>query len=119
MQAGWQNPGCFGLGHPFNPAHLIPLVEVMGNNLTDPDAVPKAETFSKDIGKVTIRFNEEVPGHVPNRLQAAVWREAIHLVQTGVASVGDIDKALSAGPGLRWAAMGPTTLFNLGAGQVD
>ncbi|KIC25829.1 MULTISPECIES: 3-hydroxyacyl-CoA dehydrogenase NAD-binding domain-containing protein [unclassified Leisingera] len=117
MQAGWQNPGRFILGHPFNPPHLIPLVEVMGNGLTDPDAVPAAERFYKDIGKVTIRVKKEVPGHVANRLQAAVWREAIHLVQTGVASVGDVDKAMSAGPGLRWAAMGPTTLFSLGAGS--
>ncbi|KIC21079.1 MULTISPECIES: 3-hydroxyacyl-CoA dehydrogenase NAD-binding domain-containing protein [unclassified Leisingera] len=117
MQAGWQNPGRFILGHPFNPPHLIPLVEVMGNGLTDPDAVPAAVRFYKDIGKVTIRVKKEVPGHVANRLQAAVWREAIHLVQTGVASVGDVDKAMSAGPGLRWAAMGPTTLFSLGAGS--
>ena len=58
-----------------------------------------------------------MPGHVANRLQAAVWREAIHLVQSGVASVGDVDKAMTAGPGLRWAAMGPTTLFSLGAGS--
>ena len=116
MQEGWQNPARFILGHPFNPPHLIPLVEVMGNALTDADAIPKAEAFYSDIGKVTIRVNKEVPGHVANRLQAAVWREAIHLVQSGVASVGDVDKAMSAGPGLRWAAMGPTTLFGLGAG---
>ncbi|MFY0312298.1 3-hydroxyacyl-CoA dehydrogenase NAD-binding domain-containing protein [Leisingera sp. D0M16] len=117
MQAGWEHPGRFILGHPFNPPHLIPLVEVMGNGLTDPDVVPAAEQFYKDIGKVTIRVNKEVPGHVANRLQAAVWREAIHLVLSGVASVGDVDKAMSAGPGLRWAVMGPTALFSLGAGS--
>lgn len=116
MQAGWQNPARFILGHPFNPPHLIPLVEVMGNDLTDADVIPRAEAFYADIGKVTIRVQKEVPGHVANRLQAAVWREAIHLVQSGVASVGDVDKAMHAGPGLRWAAMGPTTLFGLGAG---
>lgn len=116
MQAGWQNPGRFVLGHPFNPPHLIPLVEVMGNSRTDADAVETAEAFYADLGKVTIRINKEVPGHVANRLQAAVWREAIHLVESGVASVGDVDKAMSAGPGLRWATMGPTTLFGLGAG---
>lgn len=117
MQAGWGSPRRFILGHPFNPPHLIPLVEVMGNDQTDPGVVSTAEAFYKDIGKVTIRVNKEVPGHVANRLQAAVWREAIHLVQSGVASVGDIDKAMSAGPGLRWAVMGPTTLFSLGAGS--
>lgn len=116
MQEGWQTPNRFILGHPFNPPHLIPLVEVMGNDRTDADVIPKAEAFYADIGKVTIRVNKEVPGHVANRLQAAVWREALHLVASGVASVGDVDKAMSAGPGLRWAAMGPTALFGLGAG---
>ncbi len=116
MQAGWQSPERFVLGHPFNPPHLIPLVEVMGNDLTKPGTVSEAEAFYKDVGKITIRVNKEVPGHVANRLQAAVWREAIHLVQEGVASVGDVDKAMWAGPGLRWSTMGPTTLFGLGAG---
>lgn len=117
MQAGWSDPAPLVLGHPFNPPHLIPLVEVMGNKLTASDAVEKAEAFYASIGKVTIRVNREVPGHVANRLQAAVWREAIHLVSTGVASVEDVDKAMWAGPGLRWAVMGPTTLFHLGAGE--
>ncbi|MEW6629625.1 MAG: 3-hydroxyacyl-CoA dehydrogenase NAD-binding domain-containing protein [Pseudomonadota bacterium] len=117
MQAGWKNPGRFVLGHPFNPPHLIPLVEIMGNERTADGVVALAERFYASVGKVTIRVNREVPGHVANRLQAAVWREAIHLVKTGVASVEDVDKAMWAGPGLRWAAMGPTMLFHLGAGE--
>ena len=117
MQAGWKNPARFVLGHPFNPPHLIPLVEVMGNARTAAGVVEAAEAFYQQIGKVTVRVNREVPGHVANRLQAAVWREAIHLVKTGVASVEDVDKAMWAGPGLRWAAMGPTMLFHLGAGE--
>ena len=117
MQAGWKNPGRFVLGHPFNPPHLIPLVEVMGNGRTAGGVVEAAERFYASVGKVTIRVNREVPGHVANRLQAAVWREAIHLVKTGVASVEDVDKAMWAGPCLRWAAMGPTMLFHLGAGE--
>lgn len=116
MQAGWKNPSHFILGHPFNPPHLIPLVEVMGNDQTAPEVVERAERFYARVGKVTIRLNREVRGHVANRLQAALWREAIHLVQTGVASVEDVDKAVWAGPGLRWAAMGPTLLFHLGGG---
>jgi 3-hydroxybutyryl-CoA dehydrogenase len=116
MQVGWSNPRRFVLGHPFNPPHLIPLVEVMGNDKTDSEAVDLAEQFYQSIGKVTIRVNKERPGHVANRLQAAVWREAIHLVKEGVASVEDVDKAMWAGPGLRWAAMGPNMLFHLGAG---
>ena len=117
MQGEWSNPARFVLGHPFNPPHLIPLVEVMGNDLTDASAVEGAEQFYKAVGKVTIRVNKEKPGHVANRLQAAIWREAISLVVEGVASVEDVDKAVWAGPGLRWAAMGPTMLFNLGAGE--
>ena len=117
MQAGWRNPSRFVLGHPFNPPHLIPLVEVMGNDRTGSGMVEAAERFYADVGKVTIRVNKEVPGHVANRLQAAIWREAVHLIKEGVASVGDVDKAVSAGPGLRWAAMGPTTLFHLAAGD--
>jgi len=116
MQKGWIKPNRFVLGHPFNPPHLIPLVEVMGNEYTDTAAVAGAERFYQQIGKVTIRVNKEVPGHVANRLQAAVWREAIYLVKSGVASVEDVDKAMWAGPGLRWAVMGPTLLFHLGAG---
>ncbi|MEO1458904.1 MAG: 3-hydroxyacyl-CoA dehydrogenase NAD-binding domain-containing protein, partial [Pseudomonadota bacterium] len=108
MQAGWQDPGPLVLGHPFNPPHLIPLVEVMGNARTAPGALERAEAIYAAAGKVTIRVQREVPGHVANRLQAALWREAIHLVTSGVASVEDVDKAVWAGPGLRWAAMGPT-----------
>ncbi len=117
MQRGWKNPVRFILGHPFNPPHLIPLVEVMGNQLTADGVVEDAERFYESVGKVTIRVSKEVPGHVANRLQAAVWREAIHLVKNGVASLEDVDKAMWAGPGLRWAAMGPTLLFHLGAGE--
>ncbi len=117
MQGGWKNPARFVLGHPFNPPHLIPLVEILGNDRTDPAAVSGAERFYQALGKVTIRVNKEKNGHVANRLQAAIWREAISLVVEGVASVEDVDKAVWAGPGLRWAAMGPTMLFNLGAGE--
>ncbi len=117
MQAGWNDPGNFILGHPFNPPHLIPLVEVMGNDKTRAGVVARAESFYTAIGKVTIRLNKEVVGHVANRLQAAIWQEAIHLAAEGVASVTDIDKAITAGPGLRWAAMGPSALFHLGAGD--
>ncbi|WP_170325090.1 3-hydroxyacyl-CoA dehydrogenase NAD-binding domain-containing protein [Ruegeria arenilitoris] len=117
MQPGWNDPARFVLGHPFNPPHLIPLVEVLGNDRTADGVVDAAERFYQAVGKTTIRLHKEVPGHVANRLQAAIWREAISLVVSGVASVEDVDKAVWAGPGLRWAAMGPTMLFNLGAGD--
>lgn len=117
MQTGWTDPGRFVLGHPFNPPHLIPLVEVLGNELTADGVVDAARAFYESVGKVTIELRREVPGHVANRLQAALWREAINLVLEGVASVDDVDTAVWAGPGLRWAAMGPTMLFHLGAGE--
>jgi 3-hydroxybutyryl-CoA dehydrogenase len=116
MQAGWKNPARLILGHPFNPPHLIPLVELLANDRTGGDVIGRAEQFYRDVGKITIRIKREVPGHVANRLQAALWREALHLVKSGVASVEDVDTAVWAGPGLRWAAMGPTMLFHLGAG---
>ncbi|HEY3530994.1 MAG TPA: 3-hydroxyacyl-CoA dehydrogenase NAD-binding domain-containing protein [Nocardioides sp.] len=115
LQGGWEDPRRFVLGHPFNPPHLIPLVEVMGNDRTAGGVVGRARAFYESVGKVTIEVRREVPGHVANRLQAALWREAIHLVNEGVASVVDVDKAVSSGPGLRWATMGPTHLFHLGA----
>ncbi len=116
MQTGWQDPSRFILGHPFNPPHLIPLVELLGNGKTTDGVLEAAEDFYESIGKVTIRVEHEVPGHIANRLQAALWREAIHLVEEGVGSVEDVDKAVWAGPGLRWAAMGPHMLFHLAAG---
>lgn len=117
LQEGWVKPDRLILGHPFNPPHLIPLVELTANAATDPAVLDVTEAFYADIGKVTIRIKKGLPGHVANRLQAAVWREAVHMAVEGVASVEDIDKAMWAGPGLRWAAMGPTTLFHLGAGD--
>lgn len=117
LQAGWRDPRRFVLGHPFNPPHLIPLVEVMGNARTAAGVVDRARAFYESIGKATIEVRREVPGHVANRLQAALWREAIHLVNEGVASVSDVDTAVSSGPGLRWAVMGPTLLFHLGGDE--
>ena len=114
LQQGWQDPSPLVLGHPFNPPHLIPLVEVMGNERTAPGMVQIARQFYESVGKVTIEVRREVPGHVANRLQAALWREAINLVLEGVASVEDVDTAVASGPGLRWAVMGPTALFHLG-----
>lgn len=118
MQKAWTDPSRFLLGHPFNPPHLIPLVELLGNEYTNNEAVIGAEAFYESCGKVTIRINKEVPGHAANRLQAALWREAINLVVEGVASVEDVDKAVWAGPGLRWSVMGPHMLFSLGSGGL-
>ncbi len=110
------HPERFVLAHPFNPPHLIPLVEVLGGQRTDPAAVDWVLDFYNGCGKTAIRLNKEVPGHVANRLQAALWREAIHLVAEGVASVADVDRAIASGPGLRWAIFGPHMTFHLAGG---
>ena len=117
LQAGWQAPGRIIIAHPFNPPHLIPLVELYGNEFTDADVLPAATAFYERCGKVVITLRREVMAHVANRLQAALWRESIHLVLEGVASLKDIDTAVNAGPGLRWAVMGPHLLLNLGGGE--
>ncbi|ABB11509.1 3-hydroxyacyl-CoA dehydrogenase NAD-binding domain-containing protein [Burkholderia lata] len=105
------------IGHPFNPPHLIPLVEIVSGAQTSEQTVEKVTAFYTSLGKRTIRLHKEVPGHVANRLQAALWREVVHLVSTGVVSVADADAAVCWGPGLRWGLMGPTLLFHLGGGQ--
>jgi carnitine 3-dehydrogenase len=104
------------LGHPFNPPHLIPLVEVVGGRLTSEHSVQKALAFYESIGKKPIRIRREVQGHVANRLQAALWREAFYLVQRGIASVEDVDTAIAHGPGLRWALLGPFLNMHLSGG---
>jgi 3-hydroxyacyl-CoA dehydrogenase len=105
------------IGHPFNPPHLIPLVEVVGGDKTSPQAVAAAMEFYRALGKHPIHIKKEVRGHVANRLQAALWREAIHLVAEGVVSVADADAAIAYGPGLRWALMGPHLTFHLAGGE--
>ncbi|MEM7344922.1 MAG: 3-hydroxyacyl-CoA dehydrogenase NAD-binding domain-containing protein [Chloroflexota bacterium] len=116
LQKQAKYPARFVLAHPFNPPHLIPLVEVIGGEQTDPSAVNWTVDFYNGCAKQAIRLNKEVPGHVANRLQAAIWREAIHLVAEGVASVSDVDRAVAYGPGLRWAIFGPHLTFHLGGG---
>jgi len=116
LSEGLRFPGRVVIGHPFNPPHLIPLVEVVGGSTADPAAVETAMGFYRAIGKHPILIRKEVPGHLANRLQAALWREAVHLVAEGVASVADVDAAISEGPGLRWALMGPHATFHLGGG---
>jgi carnitine 3-dehydrogenase len=109
------------IGHPFNPPHIMPLIEVVAGEQTSEAFVAAAMDFYREIGKHPIRVRKEVRGHIVNRLQAALWREAIHLIDSGVASVTDIDAAVAYGPGLRWAFMGPSLTFHLagGAGGME
>lgn len=116
MQARCTHPERLLLGHPFNPPHMIPLVEVCGGERTSPEAIDRAMRFYAAIGKHPIRLKKEIPGHVSNRLQFALWREAAYLVEQGVVDVADVDAAVAQGPGLRWALMGPIMTFHLGGG---
>jgi 3-hydroxyacyl-CoA dehydrogenase len=105
------------IGHPFNPPHLIPLVEIVGGAKTSEATIRRVAEFYTSIGQRTVRVNKEMPGHVANRLQAALSREVYHLVAEGVASAADVDTALSWGPGLRWGVMGSMMLNHLGGGS--
>jgi carnitine 3-dehydrogenase len=116
VQTACKRPDRVLVGHPFNPPHLIPLVEVVGGKATSMAAIADAMEFYAAIGKRPIHLKKEVKGHVANRLQAALWREAFALVQDGVASVSDIDTAIAHGPGLRWALLGPFLNLHLSGG---
>lgn len=116
LQQGLRRPGRFAIGHPFNPPHLIPLVEVVGGKATDEVVIARLMAFYAALGKRPIRLHREVPGHLANRLQAALWREAVHAVASGLASVRDVDTAIAQGPGLRWAIFGPNMIFDLAGG---
>jgi 3-hydroxyacyl-CoA dehydrogenase len=105
------------IGHPFNPPHLIPLVEVVGSKKTSPATIERAIAFYTSMGKRPIHVRKEVVGHVANRLQAALYREIVYLIEQDVLSVSDADAAVSWGPGLRWGVMGPNLLFHLAGGQ--
>lgn len=107
-------PSRIAIAHPFNPPHLVPLVELYG---TDPDVVEQLAVFYQAIGKQPVVMRKEMVGHIANRLSSALWREALYLLQEGVASVEDIDRAVTAGPGMRWAIQGPFLTYHLGGGQ--
>ena len=116
LQSGFTNAARFVVGHPFNPPHLIPLVEVVGGADTAASVVDWSIDFYNAHGKKAIRLNHEAPGHLVNRLQVALWREAMDAVLTGLASVEDVDAAIKYGPGLRLSVMGPFELCHLAGG---
>ncbi len=104
------------IAHPFNPPHLVPLVEIVGGAKTSEATIARAAEFYTSIGQRTVRLNKEMPGHVANRLQGALAREVYYLVSEGVVSAADVDTALCWGPGLRWGIMGNMMLNHLGGG---
>jgi 3-hydroxyacyl-CoA dehydrogenase len=116
LQSACKHPERCVIAHPFNPPHVIPLVEVVAGAKTSPEAVQQAISFYTSIGKMPIHLRKEVVGHVANRLQAALYREVVYLIEQGVVDVADADAAVCWGPGLRWGVMGPNLLFHLGGG---
>jgi 3-hydroxyacyl-CoA dehydrogenase len=116
-QSACAHPERCVIGHPFNPPHMIPLVEVVGGAKTSPETIRRAIEFYASIGKKPIQLRKEVVGHVANRLQAAVYREVVNLIHLGVLDVADADTAVCWGPGLRWGVMGPSMLFHLAGGE--
>jgi 3-hydroxyacyl-CoA dehydrogenase len=117
MQSACKHPERCIIGHPFNPPHVIPLVEVVAGAKTSPETIQRTLEFYASIGKKPIHVRKEVVGHVANRLQAALYREIVHLIEQGVLDVADSDAAVCWGPGLRWGVMGPSLLFHLAGGQ--
>jgi 3-hydroxyacyl-CoA dehydrogenase len=117
LQRGRIGPERYLVAHPFNPPHLMPLVELVGGRATDPAVIERAAAFYRSVGKRPITIRREKLGHIANRMQVALYREAIHLALEGVASIEDIDAAIAYGPGLRWAIMGPHMLHHLAGGE--
>ena len=116
IQSQCKRPERCVIGHPFNPPHIIPLVEVVGGEKTSPDTIKRAMAFYASIGKKPILLHKELPGHVANRLQAALYSQVLYLIQQGALSVADADAAVSFGPGVRWGVMGPSLQWHLGGG---
>lgn len=116
LQEGLAHPQRLLIAHPCNPAYLMPLVELVGGQATSADTMDRAEAFYRALGKQTVRLQREATGHLVNRLQAALWREAVHLVAGGYATVADVDRAVTEGLGARWTVCGPHAIFHLSGG---
>jgi len=118
LQREMQAPERFLVAHPFNPVYLLPLVELVGGEMTSTQALDAAGRFYTAIGMHPLRVRREVPGHLTDRLQEALWREILHLVNDGVATTGELDESIIYGPGLRWAAMGTNLIYHLAGGET-
>jgi carnitine 3-dehydrogenase len=117
LQTDMQHPERFLVAHPFNPVYLLPLVELVGGKLTTPATLEAAAQFYRYIGMHALTVRREIPGHLTDRLQEALWREILHMVNDGVATTGELDDSIVYGPGLRWAGMGTNLIYHLAGGE--
>src|SRR6195256_2545336 len=117
LQRDMAAPERFLVAHPFNPVYLLPLVELVGGNATSPEALDAASRFFTEIGMHPLKVRREIPGHLTDRLQEALWREILHLVNDGIATTGELDESIIYGPGLRWAGMGTNLIYHLAGGE--
>lgn len=117
MAKGLVHPGRLVIAHPCNPSYLMPVVEICGNSQTSPEIMDRAAEMFEAMGRTVLRMNKPMPGHLVNRLQAALWREAVHLAREGVASLADIERAVVLGLGPRWSIIGPSTVFHVSGGE--
>jgi carnitine 3-dehydrogenase len=118
FQKDCARPGRVLVGHPFNPVYLLPLVEVLGGDATDPACLDAATAFYKTIGMRPLRVRTEIPGYISDRLQEALWREILHMVAEGVATTDELDDAIRFGPGLRWSFFGTCMIFHMAGGDA-
>jgi carnitine 3-dehydrogenase len=118
LQRDMRSPERFLVAHPFNPVYLLPLVELVGGTKTSAEAIEAASRFFTAIGMHPLKVRKEIPGHLTDRLQEALWREILHLVNDGVATTGELDESIVYGPGLRWAAMGTNLIYHLAGGET-
>ncbi len=116
LQAGLTHPDRILVGHPFNPVYLCPLVEIVGGVETSDAAKAAAQAFYESIGMHALHVRKEVPGHLSDRLQEAMWREILHALNDDIATTGELDESIVYGPGLRWAVMGMNQIYMLGGG---
>lgn len=117
IQANCATPERTVVAHPFNPPYLLPLVEMIGGENTSAECIAWTERFYTASGKSPLVMKKEIPGFIATRLQEAIWREALHMVANGEATVEQIDQAVVNGPGPRWALMGPCEIFHIGGGE--
>ncbi len=118
LQSEMKHPERLTVGHPFNPVYLLPLVELCGGDATAPETVTGASAIYESIGMHPLHVRKEIDGFIADRLLEAVWREALHMINDGVATVDEIDRAISMGPGLRWSLMGTFMIYRVAGGEA-